>query len=233
MDVSVTAMARPWPDSLWAAVTPAGREYRELDGDTRCDTVVLGAGFTGLSTALALAAAGSDVVVLEAVAPGWGASGRNNGQVIPTLTRPEPEDIESRHGEAGERFVALLRDSAQTTFDLIREHDIDAEAQQTGWVQPVHTPGRMKIAERRVAQWSARGAAVDLLGAAEVEAITGSRMWHGGWTNPTGGHVNPLALARGLARRVTELGGQIFVRTPAPATSIRMARGAWSRPWAP
>ena len=170
-------------------------------------------------------AAGSEVVVLEAVAPGWGASGRNNGQVIPTLTRPEPEEIEARHGEAGERFVALLRDSAQGTFDLIREHRIAAEAEQSGWVQPVHTPGRMKIAERRVAQWSARGADVELLSAAEVEAITGSRMWHGGWINATGGHLNPLALARGLAGRVTALGGQIFVHTP--ATGYGHQHGAW------
>lgn len=66
---------------------------------------------------------------------------------------------------------------------------------------------------------------MELLGAAEVAAITGSRMWHGGWTNPTGGHVNPLALARGLARRVTELGGQIFVRTP--ATRYFHQDGAW------
>jgi glycine/D-amino acid oxidase-like deaminating enzyme len=83
----------------------------------------------------------------------------------------------------------------------------------------------MKIAERRVAQWSARGAPAELLSAGQVEAITGSRMWHGGWTNPTGGHVNPLALARGLARRVTELGGRVFSETP--ATAYRHRKGMW------
>lgn len=218
-------MAIPWPDSLWAAVTPPADDFFPLDTDVRCDVVVLGAGFTGLSTALALARDGRDVVIVEAMAPGFGASGRNNGQVIPTLTRPEPDDIEARHGEAGQRFVALLRDSAGITFDLIREHGIEAEAEQSGWVQPVHTPGRMKIAERRVAQWSARGAPVELLSAAQVEAITGSRIWHGGWTNPTGGHLNPLALCRGLARRVKDLGGRIFTQTP--ATSYRHRQGAW------
>ena len=54
--------------------------------------------------------AGIDVAVVEAAEPGWGASGRNNGQVIPTLSRPDPDDIVGRHGAAGERFVALLRD---------------------------------------------------------------------------------------------------------------------------
>jgi glycine/D-amino acid oxidase-like deaminating enzyme len=89
-----------WPPSLWAAVTPEGPALPAIDGDTSADVAVVGAGFTGLSTALALARAGVDVAVIEAAEPGWGASGRNNGQVIPTLTRPEPDDIIRRHGEA-------------------------------------------------------------------------------------------------------------------------------------
>src|ERR671932_459120 len=93
-------------------------------------------GGSGLSTALHLREAGVDVAVVEAAEPGWGASGRNNGQVIPTLTRQDPEDIVARHGEAGERFVALLRDSAAILFDLAREEGIEAEAEQAGWVQP-------------------------------------------------------------------------------------------------
>src|SRR6185312_5975590 len=142
-----------WPESLWAAMTPSGPDLPELTGTQQADVIVIGAGFTGLSSALHLREAGVDVAVVEAIEPGWGASGRNNGQVIPTLSRPDPDDIVARHGAAGERFVALLRDSASVLFDLVREEGIAAEAEQTGWVQPVHTPGRMKIAERRVAQW--------------------------------------------------------------------------------
>jgi glycine/D-amino acid oxidase-like deaminating enzyme len=107
-----------WPDSLWAAATPPGPDLPALTGNAEADVVVIGAGFTGLSTALHLREAGVDVAVVEAMEPGWGASGRNNGQVIPTLSRPDPEDIIARHGAVGERFVALLRDSASTLFDL-------------------------------------------------------------------------------------------------------------------
>ena len=107
-----------WPDSLWAAVTPPGPQLPELEGDAQADVIVIGGGFTGLSTALHLREAGVDVTVVEAMEPGWGASGRNNGQVIPTLSRPDPEDIIARHGAVGERFVALLRDSVSTLFDL-------------------------------------------------------------------------------------------------------------------
>ena len=214
-----------WPPSLWAAVTPEGAAWPAIDADLTADVVVIGAGFTGLSTALHLARQGVDVAVVEAAEPGWGASGRNNGQVIPTLTRPEPDDIIRRHGEAGERLVHLIRDCASILFDTVRAEGIDAEAEQTGWVQPVHSPGRMKIAERRVAQWAKFGAPVSLKSAEEIRALTGSDAWFGGWQNPTGGHINPLALARGLAGAVARHGGRIYARSP--VDSIRRAGAFW------
>ena len=152
-----------WPDSLWSAVTPPGSDLPTLAGTTEADVIVIGAGFTGLSSALYLREAGVDVAVIEAIEPGWGASGRNNGQVIPTLSRPEPDDIIAKHGAVGERFVTLLRDSASTLFEVARRYAIEAEQEQTGWVQPVHSPGRIKIAERRVRQWSKFGAPVEML----------------------------------------------------------------------
>lgn len=217
------------PRSIWAAVSPPGPKLEALDGEVSADVVVIGAGFTGLSTALHLAEDNVDVVVLEAAEPGWGASGRNNGQVIPTLTRPEPDDIIKLHGAAGERFVEVLRDSADYLFDVVRRFDLAAEAEQTGWIQPVHTPGRMKIAERRVQQWSKHGAPVALLSSDEVRDLTGSEIWHGGWTNPTGGHINPLALARELARAAVASGARIYERTP--AQTVRYDGGAGDGRW--
>ena len=214
-----------WPESLWAAVTPAGPELPELAGAQEADVVVIGGGFTGLSTALHLRDAGLDVAVVEAMEPGWGASGRNNGQVIPTLSRPDPEDIIAKHGAAGERFVALLRDSASILFDLTRRYNIPAEQEQTGWVQPVHSPGRIKIAERRVRQWSKFGAPVELLSRDQDRDMLGSDAWFGGFWNRSGGHINPLALSRGLAGVVVEKGARIFARSP--ATSIARRDGKW------
>jgi glycine/D-amino acid oxidase-like deaminating enzyme len=219
-----TATVR-WPDSLWAAVTPPGPELPVLAGSAQADVVVIGGGFTGLSTALHLREAGVDVALVEAMEPGWGASGRNNGQVIPTLSRPDPEDIISRHGAAGERFVALLRDSASTLFDLTRRHQIQAEQEQTGWVQPVHSPGRIRIAERRVRQWSKFGSPVELLSRDQTRQMLGSDAWFGGFWNRSGGHINPLALSRGLARVVAERGGRIYVRSP--ALGFERRNGRW------
>src|SRR2546430_1953110 len=76
-----------WPNSLWAAVTPPGPDLSELTGTNEADVVVIGGGFTGLSTALHLREAGGDVFLGGAIEPGWGASRRHNGQAIPTLSR--------------------------------------------------------------------------------------------------------------------------------------------------
>jgi glycine/D-amino acid oxidase-like deaminating enzyme len=213
-----------WPDSLWAAVTPPGPYLPGLIGTTEADVVVIGGGFTGLSTALHLREAGVDVAIVEAMEPGWGASGRNNGQVIPTLSRPDPEDIIAKHGAAGERFVALLRDSASVLFDIAWRYQIQAEQEQTGWVQPVHSPGRLKIAERRVRQWLKFGASVELLSRDETRRMLGSDAWFGGFWNRSGGHINPLALSRGLTRVVLERGGRIYARSAAISVERRNDR---------
>jgi glycine/D-amino acid oxidase-like deaminating enzyme len=214
-----------WPNSLWAAVTPGGPDLPELVGTERTDVIVIGGGFTGLSTALHLREAGVDVAIVEAMEPGWGASGRNNGQVIPTLSRPDPEDIIARHGAVAERFVALLRDSASTLFNLAGRYDIAAEQEQKGWVQPVHSPGRIKIAERRVRQWSKFGAPVELLSREQARDMLGSDAWFGGFWNRSGGHINPLALARGMARAAQAKGARIYARSP--ASSFERRDGRW------
>ncbi len=212
------------PPSLWTAVSKPGGTYPRLKGPASADAVIVGAGFTGLAAALHLRRAGIRTIVLEAAEPGWGASGRNNGQVIPTLSRMDPDAIIAHHRVAGERFVGLIRDSAQHLFDTVREEHINAEAEQTGWVQPVHTPGRMALAERRVAQWSRVGANVALLDAGAMAKKIGSTSWHGGWWAPTGGHINPLSLARGLARAVVDRGGIIHGGSPVLAFSRAGAR---------
>lgn len=214
-----------WPPSLWAAVTPAGPALPALDGMIETEVAVIGAGFTGLSAAIHLREAGIPCTVVEAAEPGWGASGRNNGQVIPTLSRHDPAAIIRRHGAAGERFVAVLRDSAATLFDLVRRYDIAAEAEQAGWVQPAHTPGRMRLVERRMRDWEAHGAPVALLDRAALREMLGSDAWFGGFTNPTGGHVNPLALARGMAGTALTLGATILARSP--VTGIEHQGGRW------
>jgi glycine/D-amino acid oxidase-like deaminating enzyme len=203
-----------WPPSLWAKVSPPPMALPMLEGAETADVVVIGAGFTGLSTAIHLSEAGLDVVVVEAAEPGWGASGRNNGQVIPTLSGHDPSAVVRRYGEAGERFNLLVRDSAAYLFDMVRRLGIAAEAEQSGWVQPAHSPGRLKRSEARVREWEALGAPVTLLDGKSMADMLGSNAWFGGMLNTTGGHINPLALARGLADVAVRLGVRIHARSP-------------------
>ncbi len=213
-----------WPPSLWAATAQPGPALAALQGDVQADVVVIGGGFTGLSTAIHLREAGVSVIVLEAAEPGWGASGRNNGQVIPTLAGHDPSAMVKRHGAAGERFNAVLRDSAHYLFDLVRRYDIPAEAEQTGWIQPAHSPGRFRLAEKRVREWSAIGAPVELLDRGALAEMLGSDAWFGGFWNRSGGHINPLALTRGLAEVALRLGATIHARSPAISMSRRNDR---------
>jgi glycine/D-amino acid oxidase-like deaminating enzyme len=218
------------PPSLWAATAPAPPATVPLKGTVRSDLCVVGAGYTGLSAALHAAEAGLSVVVLEAAEIGWGASGRNNGQVIPTLSRMDPDDIVAGVGAKGEHLVSLIRDSASLVFDLIRKHGIAAEAVQNGWIQPAHRRSRLKLAEKRVRQWSSRGAPAAMLDRAETARITGSEYWHGGWWNSTGGRINPLGFARGLAAAAMRAGVHVHTQTPARALVREGAQWAIATP---
>jgi glycine/D-amino acid oxidase-like deaminating enzyme len=194
--------------SLWYATAAPAPETAPLAGAVKADVAVIGAGYSGLSCALHLAEAGANVVVVEAGEIGEGASGRNNGQVIPCLSRAEPNEL-------SEDFARLVGESASFTFDLIRKHAMQCDAVQNGWVQPAHTPGRLRLTERRAREWGLLGAPVEMLDRDGVERITGSRFWHGGWVNKTGGKLNPLAYCRELARCAIGAGATLHTQTPA------------------
>jgi glycine/D-amino acid oxidase-like deaminating enzyme len=117
-----------WPDSLWAADAGRADDYPPLSGDQQTEVCIVGGGFTGLSAALHLVERGHLVTLLEAQAPGWGASGRNGGQVIPGL-KLDPAAIEKRYGrERGGRYAGFAGSAADIVFDLIKRYRIDCQA---------------------------------------------------------------------------------------------------------
>ncbi|MFD0981949.1 NAD(P)/FAD-dependent oxidoreductase [Tropicimonas aquimaris] len=201
------------PRSIWIDTAPERAPAPAFQGTAECDTVIIGAGITGLSAALHLAKAGRAVTLLEGQAVGWGASGRNNGQVIPTLTAAEPDMWVERFGDTGRRFAEMVGASAGLVFDLIRDEGIAAEAEQTGWYQPAHSPGRTRLSQKRVAAWRRFGLEVEYLDHAASTALLGSDRWYGGMLAPSGGHINPLAYVRGLAAAVEARGGAIHEQT--------------------
>jgi len=139
-----------------------------------------------------------------------GRIGRNNGQVIPTLSRPDPEDIIARHGAAGERFVVMLRDSASTLFDIVKRYSIEPSKSRPAGCSRCIRPAVSRSRSGGCGNGRKLGAPVELLSRDQARDMLGSDAWYGGFWNRTGGHINPLALARGLARTVLGLGARIY-----------------------
>ena len=205
----------PFRASLWHATSaePAP-DTPPLEGEVRADVAVVGAGYTGLSAALHLAEAGTRVIVLEAKEPGWGASGRNGGQVIPGL-KHEPAALEAMFGpEIGGRLADIGGGAPDFLFALIRRFDIRCDAHQQGWIQPAHAAPALRLVEDRVAQWRARGVDAELLDRDQVAARLGTDIYVGGWLDPRGGGVQPLAYARGLARAALDASATIHGGSP-------------------
>lgn len=199
--------------SLWSATGIAARRYAPLVGEARTQVAIVGAGYTGLSTAIALADAGVAVTVVDAMAPGFGASGRNGGQVIP-LIKYDPEQIAARYGEAiAEDIMAMLDASSRTVFGLIERFGIACEPTCAGWIQTAHHEAAEPAIRARFDQWKARGADVAWLERAPLAAMLGSDRYVAGWIHRNAGTVQPLSYARGLAQAAESLGATIHGET--------------------
>jgi glycine/D-amino acid oxidase-like deaminating enzyme len=201
-----------------------------LDGDRRAEVVVVGGGFTGLSTALSLAEKGVRVVVLEAHEPGWGASGRNGGQVNPGL-KHEPEAVERDYGpDLGARMVAFSGAAPALVFDLIARYAIRCEARRNGTLRAAILPSQARKLAAAVEQLVRRGVPAELLNGAQIAEATGTERYGAGLLDRRGGDLNPLSFARGLARAAVRAGASIHgdtrVLSLSPAGTRWQARTA-------
>jgi glycine/D-amino acid oxidase-like deaminating enzyme len=199
---------------LWRKTSKQPQIVRPaLKGDIEVDVAVVGGGFTGLSPALVMAEAGMRVAVLEGNEIGSAASGRNNGLVIPHHSKASPSEIMTAFGPVhGERYNTLVAGAAKTAFDLMRRHGIDCDAVENGWIQPAHSPQALARVRRFYEEWKAFGSDVEWLDAEAVTEAVGSR-YHGGWLAREGGHINPFALAQGLATAADQAGVWIYENT--------------------
>lgn len=215
-----------FPPSLWADTAPSAQPTPALQDDTDTDVVIVGAGFTGLRAALELADNGTSVVVLDAEAPGWGASGRNGGQVNPLLPVHSPEDVYRMIGrDAGERLVQAAIGSADELFSLIKKHNIACEARQAGWIRTAHCAGAAREFTAQCESWQRAGVEIDIVDRATLAERAGTEFFGMGAIVPSGGCIQPLSYVRGLLGACLAAGARVHGKSR--VTGLRRQANKW------
>jgi gamma-glutamylputrescine oxidase len=201
-------------------VADATLTFPRLEGDARADVVIVGGGYTGLTAALHLAERGVDVVLIEAQRVGWGASGRNGGQ-LHSGQRRDQGWLEKRFGrETGHALWDLAEEAKALVIDLIGRHGIEAQL-RFGLIEPMHKKrmvGKAKADVRRLREEYGYDE-IDWLERDALAAAIGTDVYFGAKRDRGAGHLDPLALAQGLARAAAKAGARIHEESAATEVS--------------
>jgi gamma-glutamylputrescine oxidase len=204
------------PGRSWYEDTVGERPaYPALDGDRRCDVVIIGGGFTGLSAAVHLAKSGTSVVLIEACRFGDGASGRNGGQ-LGTGQRAGAEELEAEYGF--ERAKALFDVAEEAKAHLL-------EFAETNKIEIDFRPGHLNVSHRKrfLPEYLEHAEAmhtrfnyphIHYMDASETAERLGSTHYAGGVRDTGTGHIHPMKLLVGTARVAAASGAQLFENTP-------------------
>ena len=211
------------PDSWYAATAHPHPSPPPLRGEVSADVCVVGGGYTGLSAALHLAERGYEVVLLEAARVGWGASGRNGGQVG-SGQRQDVLELETRYGR--ERACALwdLAEEAKALLlERVERHRIDCDLKPGNLLaatKPRYLPELQRETEHLASRYGYRG--LRMLDRDGVREMVASERYCGGQFDAGGAHLHPLNLALGLARAAASAGARLHEQSR--ATRIRWGR---------
>lgn len=215
----------PRSHGLWEKTAPAAPETNALQGDLTADVVIVGGGFTGLSTALHLAEKGTRAIVLEGIEIGYGGSGRNVGLVNAGMW-VMPDDLPGVLGQKyGDRLLDVLGNAPKLVFEIVEKHKIACEVEKQGTLHCAVGKKGLKELEDRHEQWARRGANVKLLDAKETEAKVGTKAYAGSLLDLRAGTIQPLAYVRGLAHAAITAGATVF--TGSPVIGAEEKNGKW------
>ncbi len=214
--------ARPAPFWLDGPDAPARRPA--LTGAASCDLAVVGAGFTGLWTALLAKQQdpGLDVLVLEAGTAGGQASGRNGGICMASLTHGYAQGAEL-FAEENDRLLALGNENLEQLGDTVRDLGIDCGWERTGELEIASAPWQVEGLRELYEQGRAAGIPGEWLDGEALRAEINSPTYHAGWWHKDSAIADPARLAWGLARACEERGVRICEGTP--VTSIGRVPG--------
>jgi len=197
----------PWLDEPSECAPP-------LQGMLDADVAVIGAGLSGLSTAIALRAAGMKVAVLEAQYAGFGASGRNAGHLTPTIGKDLPTLTKLFGNERVRELVHLVDRAIRHVESTIAEHAIDCHYEPVGNVVAAVHPRQHPNLDRAAAAAAKYGVPGTLFEPDEMRRRGLPAHFTRGYFEPHGGILQPGLYARGLRRVALERGAQLFEKTP-------------------
>ncbi len=209
-----TSAGEAHTDSYYAATSHPQTSFAALEGELEVDVCVIGAGFTGIASALTLAERGYSVAVLEQHRVGWGASGRNGGQMIGGISGEE--EIARQLGPS---VADQVWDIGYRGHEIIEEridrYKIDCDLRH-GYIDVAFKDRHMREFETHYAELQRRGFGdqVELVDAGQIQSVVGSEAYIGGLINRRNGHLHPLNLCIGEAEAAASLGVQIFEASP-------------------
>ncbi|PQO97106.1 FAD-binding oxidoreductase [Pseudomonas frederiksbergensis] len=218
-------------NSYYAATRNEAIDFPTLEEAVDCDVCIIGAGYTGLSSALFLTEAGYKVTVLEAAKVGFGASGRNGGQLVNSYSR-DVDVIEERYGDkTAEVLGSMIFEGADIIRSRIKEYDIKCDYRPGGIFAALNKKQLNGLAEQK-RNWERYGNNnLKMLDASDIQREVGCDNYVGGLLDMQGGHIHPLNLALGEAAAIIRQGGKIYEQSAAvdiaygePIT-VRTAKG--------
>lgn len=220
MGIALVAIARimnryAHVPSYYAATAVNAPDCPALAGSVEADVCIIGAGYTGVSTALNLAERGYSVVILEAARVGWGASGRNGGQICSGYS-PSMAKIADWVGiEHAKRLWDMAQEAKAIIRDRVRRHEISCDLKPgylLGAAKPSHLSALRAELDLLAERHDYRQAR--LVRRDEMRTMVATDLYHGGMYDEGGGHLHPLNYNLGLARAAIEAGVQIFEGSP-------------------
>ncbi len=201
---------RPHCGSYYAATANAGAAHPRLEGATSCDVCVIGAGFTGVSAALTLAERGYQVCVLEANQVGWGASGRNGGQLIAGISGEE-NLAKSQDQDRSDLLWEMRWAGHEIIRERVRKYAIECDL-KNGYMDVAIKPRHWRDLEEEYEILQQRGFPHEfrLVPQEEMAEVLGTNAYMGGLINMGNGHLHPLNLCLGEARAAAQQGARLF-----------------------
>lgn len=200
--------------SYYAHSANAAPDRPPLSETVETDICVVGAGYTGLSAAITLAEKGYKVVVLEGAKVGWGASGRNGGQIVNGLNA-SLQSINKRFGPDTATFVAsVVQEGGEIIRDRVKRYNIDCDLKDNNIFVALNAK-HMQGLEERVKVWEGYGLRFqEILSKAQLQDHVRCDLYVGGVVDHSGGHMHPLNLALGEAAAFESLGGVVYEGSP-------------------